>query len=147
MPYNKNKVIAFDLIKIKIDQFAMLEDSFDEKQNINLRTNIDVKVNAENKQLGVFSSFNFRQNETLILKLDVSCHFKIKEENWNSFLKGNLITFPKAFIAHLSSISVGTARGILVSKTEDTKFSKFILPLINVAEMFTEDVTFDLEER
>ena len=48
---------------------------------------------------------------------------------------------------HLSVITVGTARGVLHAKTENTPFNKFVLPTINVTELVKEDVSFDLEKK
>jgi hypothetical protein len=55
------------------------------------------------------------------------------------------LTIPKGFLAHLAMISVGTARGILHCKTENTIFNNFVLPLVNVASMIPEDEQFELQ--
>ena len=39
------------------------------------------------------------------------------------------------FIRHLSAISIGTARGILHAKTENTAYNKYFLPTININEL------------
>lgn len=43
-------------------------------------------------------------------------------------------------MAHLTTIMVGTARGILHAKTENTLFNQFLLPTIDVTELVTDDV-------
>jgi hypothetical protein len=70
------------------------------------------------------------------------------EENSFNLLKDTQkkqVKIPKDFLTHLAILSVGTARGVLFSKTEGTIFSTFILPTINLQEMINEDAIFDLE--
>ncbi|WP_262906606.1 hypothetical protein [Tenacibaculum finnmarkense] len=40
-------------------------------------------------------------------------------------------------------ITVGTTRGVLHSKTDNTIFNEFILPTLNVSQMITEDGEFE----
>jgi hypothetical protein len=44
-------------------------------------------------------------------------------------------------------ISVGSMRGVLVAKTENTSLSKLILPTLNVQKMFQKDVEFILDNQ
>ena len=76
----------------------------------------------------------------------VSCHFKIEDASWNSFIKKNKLIVPKQFLAHLAMLTTGTSRGVLFAKTEATQFSKFIVPTLNVTEMIKEDASFDILE-
>ncbi len=58
--------------------------------------------------------------------------------------KINTLTLEKGFARHLSVIAVGTARGVLHSKTEDTDLNHIALPLINIEEVLQEDVIIEL---
>ena len=87
------------------------------------------------------------QNKKSFIKIEVSCHFKIQDESWNNLVHvedANLI-IPKTFLSHIAMITVGTARGILFSKTEGTPFSKFIIPTVNVVAMIKKDASFELD--
>jgi len=79
---------------------------------------------------------------TLFLIIEVSCEFDISSEFWKEFDNKDKVRIPKGFMAHLAMITVGTTRGILHSKTENTKFNEFILPTLNITEMITEDGVF-----
>ena len=70
--------------------------------------------------------------------------FKIEDKSWGGFIKKKEIIFPKAFVAHMAMITVGTSRGILHSKTEGTPYNELILPTLNVADMIPEDIKFDI---
>ena len=87
--------------------------------------------------------FQFEQKEKPFLIIEVSCEFSIEEDKWGEFSNGKTIHIPKGFLAHLAMITVGTTRGVLHSKTDNTKFNEFILPTLNVSEMITEDGAFE----
>lgn len=42
-------------------------------------------------------------------------------------------------------LTIGTARGVLHSKTESTPFNSFLLPTLNVNELVKKDVVFKIE--
>jgi hypothetical protein len=136
--------ISFALQGIKTEQFAMFEKNYSPKKNTALDTEIQFKLDQENERIGVFIGFEFKQTKKEILKIQVSCHFKIEESSWEAFTKKDKFLVPKDFLAHLAMITTGTARGVLFAKTEATPFSIFIIPTLNVAEMIKEDASFEL---
>jgi len=140
----ENTQIGFVLLGIKTEQFAIFEENFSPKKEAGLGTQLQFKLDQENKQIGVFLGFEFIQGKKVFLKIQVSCHFKIEENSWASFVNQNKLIVPKGFLAHLAMITTGTTRGVLFAKTEATPFSTFIIPTLNVAEMIKEDASFDM---
>ncbi len=140
----ENNSVGFALQGIKTEQFAILEENYSPKKDIGLGTGLQFRIDSLNKQIGSFLSFEFVQSKKVFLKIQVSCHFKIEENAWNSFIQKNKLVVPKGFLAHLAMITTGTTRGVLFAKTEGTPFSKYIVPTINVAEMIQEDASFDI---
>lgn len=140
----KNKEIGFNFLGVKTEQFALLEENFDKKKDVSLGSDLEFKVNCEKKQLGVFATFLFEQGKNVFLKIQISCHFQVMQESWADYCNDENIVFPKDFMAHLSVLTVGTARGVLHAKTEGTGFNRFALPLINVTELVKSDVVFNL---
>ena len=140
----ENKGVGFLLQGIKTEQFAIFDDNYTPKKDIGLNTNLQFKVDSQNKQMGVFLGFEYIQGKKIFLKIIVSCHFKIEENDWNRFLQEDNLIVPKGFQAHLAMITIGTTRGVLFAKTESTPFSKYIIPTINVAEMIENDATFKI---
>lgn len=141
-----NTQVGFALQGIKTEQFAIFEENYAPKKETGLGTELQFKLDQKNTQIGVFLGFEFMQGKKVFLKIVVSCHFKIEESSWSSFIQENKLIVPKGFLAHLAMITTGTSRGILFAKTEGTQFSKFIVPTLNVAEMIQEDATFDIAE-
>lgn len=139
--------VNFSLQSLKTEQFAIFEENYNPKKEIDLATQLQFKFDQINKLVAVFLGFEFSQSKKVFIKILISCHFKIADESWNDFIdipKSKIIV-PQSFLAHLAMITLGTARGVLFAKTEGTQFSKFIVPLVNVAEKISEDATFDLK--
>ena len=147
MSKEKNGV-GFSLTKINTMQFAIIKDSFNEGLPINLDLNITFGLNVEHKALSVFFTFKLLQEKNTFLIIEVGVYFNIEDNSWSKFIdeKNNSITFPKGFASHLVLLTIGTTRGILHSKTENTPFNKFVLPTINVNELIKSDVTLKINE-
>lgn len=143
---DSNIEIAFALLEVKIDQFAILENNFNPKKEIGLSTNIQFKLAEEDKMLGCFLELEFLQVKKVFLKIAVSCHFKIDDTSWLSLINESQssVKIPKDFLAHIAMITVGASRGALTAKAELTLFSNIIVPIMNVAEMLPEDAVFEL---
>lgn len=143
---NENTKVGFSFQGIKCEQFAILEENFSPKKEIQLGSQLELKLDQANKQIGVFFGIEYIQSKKTFLKIVVSCHFIIQDESWNKFVQKDepILIVPKGFIAHLATITVSTTRGVHYAKTEGTQFSKFMVPLVNVTEIITEDVSFSL---
>jgi len=136
--------IDFSLLRIQTDQFAIFEENYIENETVNLSTNLTFGLNSEDRVFLVTPKYTFESNKVPFMAIQTSCFFKIEDSAWNGFILQNKITFPKNFVAHMAMIAVGTSRGVLHTKTENTIFNKYILPTINVSKMIPEDVVFDI---
>jgi hypothetical protein len=145
---NENTKVGFILQGIKCEQFAVFEENYSTEKETGLSTQLELKLDQTNRQIGVFLGFELSQAKKKFIKIVVSCHFIIKDESWNNFIQKNepKLIISKGFLAHLAMITVGTTRGVLFAKTEGTQFAKFLVPLINVTQIITEDVSFDLKQ-
>ncbi len=144
----ENIKVGFTLQGIKTEQFAIFEENYFPKKEVGLGTELQFKLDQTNNQIGVFLGFEFMQTKKVFIKILVSCHFKINEDNWGEFIQKEetKLTVPKGFLAHIAMITTGTARGVLFAKTEGTEFSKFIVPTLNVSEMIPENASFVLNK-
>ncbi len=141
-----NTQVGFALQGIKNEQFAIFEENYTPKKEIDLGTELQFKLDQINKHIGVFLGFEFIQDKKVFLKILVSCHFKIEEKSWKQFIQNekSKLVVPKGFLGHLAMIATGTTRGILFAKTDSTPFSTFMIPTLNVVEMIAEDASFDM---
>ena len=56
------------------------------------------------------------------------------------------LTVQKGFLQHMAVLTVGTTRGILHAKTENTPFNRYHLPTINLKDMINQDSVFQFEK-
>lgn len=141
--------IEFSLKKITTEQFAIIESAFKEGEDVQFSVNAKYGINEEDKMVAVFVSPAFYQNEKAFLVLEMACHFKIVDDTWESFKNKDKtkLTIPVGFIRHLIMLTIGTARGVLHSRTESTPFNDFLMPTINVTEIVKSGVAFNLKSK
>lgn len=143
----QSQPIGFSLARITTDQFAILEETEPSKSDV--ITELSFNVNIENRLIGVSTKFRFEKDEKPILVIQVSLHYEIEKSSWDELITPDAkkLVVPKGYMAHLSMIAVGTTRGVLHAKIENTPYNKWLIPLINVAQIIDKDVEFNLEEK
>lgn len=141
--------IGFGLSKITTEQFAIIENNLVEPSEININMNFRFAADDEKKLVGVFVTFTFESNKKQFIIVEAGCHFSIAPDSWETMMKPetNELKVPKGFLQHMAVITVGTTRGILHAKTENTCFNKYHLPTINVANIIKEDSIFKFEKK
>ncbi len=144
----KEKAISFALIGIQTIEFAIIREAFSENAEIELGINAEfgMKSIAE-KEIKCSPEICFLQNNIPFLKIKAACYFSVDEVAWNGYVSEDkqTITFPKGFTDHLLMLTFGTLRGILHAKTEGTIFNKFILPTINVVNLYDGDIVMKID--
>lgn len=142
---SKNKGVGFALQGLKTEQFAILPENFSDTEKQSITTGLSFSINIEKRIIAVISYLEFHNEDKVFVKLVLSANFNIEEKSWESFssTENNKIIVPKGLLGHLSAITVSTARGVLFAKLEGTQFSKFLMPLVNVAGMIKEDAVFE----
>lgn len=143
---SKELALSFRLVNIKTDEFAIIEDSFKEEGKVSLETSFNFRVDKEKHIIGTTVKFQFEQNDKPFLIISVTCGFEMEEEAWESLIdkdKNNLI-IPEGFASHMAVLTVGTARGVLHEKTNETDFNDFIIPPINLTKIINEDIEIEL---
>jgi hypothetical protein len=143
---NKNN-IGFSLKRLTTEQFAIIDSLYKDSDAIEMKTSVRFGLDSSKKMIAVFFNVSFFQNNAPFLILETASHFHVLDDSWNSFedIKNSELTIPKNFISHLVMLSIGSTRGVLHAKTENTMFNKFLLPTINVNELIKEDVKFVMD--
>lgn len=49
-------------------------------------------------------------------------------------------------MAHLTTITTGTLGGIVHAKTENTPYNRFVMPLVNIAEIIKDDIVIPYDD-
>lgn len=139
------KSISFRLLNIVTEQFATFEIENIPDTN-DLKSELQFSINPEKRVVSCRMKFQFFNKEQPIIVLTVVCNFDVEDSSWNNQVVSNKkITLPKHFLEHLCVLTVGTARGVLHTKTENTIFNKFIIPTLNVSNLVEKDVVFEIK--
>ncbi|HYX05547.1 MAG TPA: hypothetical protein VE912_02315 [Bacteroidales bacterium] len=148
MTKEEKLALSFKIAGINTEEFAIVEDEFNEKEPSKLGAAINFGINEENQIIGIRTKFQFEQKGKPFLIIAVACDFEIEKKAWNNLFdkESNSILLPEGFASHLAMLTVGTTRGVLHEKTNNTPFNRFILPPINLTKLIKEDVTIKLEK-
>jgi len=141
-------IIKFALRKITTLQFATIDSVQVQEDKINLNFGFGFGSNEENKIIGCSVKFEFLSDATPFIVLNIVCDFAIEPDSWAGFYDNekNAIVLPVSIASHLATITVGTARGILHAKTENTVINKYFLPTINISDSLQHDVVISSQK-
>lgn len=141
-------MIRFRMIKINVDQFAILADAMPTGE-MSYSVSVGFKFATDARRIACEFAVSFDEKEgdneeKKILILEETCEFDIHPDDWNSLISDNKLTVTPADLCMLANQTVGVARGLLYSKTENTPFTQFILPPINLTTLVTDDIVIEL---
>ena len=136
-------MIPYKISNIVTKQFAIFPEKFVNGEIVNINTNYNFNLKVDFSQVRCSSVIQFIQKEQLILVLEVVCNFDIAAEGVNFIKNENKI--PVDFLRYMATIVVGTARGIIHSKTEGSVLNSIVLPPINLVDTIQSD--FQINEK
>lgn len=132
--------IPFRIRQIKTQQFAMFPDLLVNGKDVSIQSEFNFGVNREITDLFCNTKLSYIQEENLLLTIEVLCFFTISPEGSNQLLQRGCIEVD--FLRYLATIAIGTVRGIIHTKTENTALNPIVLPPINLVEAIKDDFVF-----
>lgn len=138
--------VPFRLVGITTEEFSSFKSNFDPNDSqLGINMSMDIKVKPADKIVGMFTRFEFSQNENPIMILESACHFNIEDTHWGQMINGAKLIFSSELLTHFLVLSVGTARGILHAN-QPQWLPGIVLPTFDVSQFITEDGVFELED-
>ena len=135
----------FRMFGIHLDQFAILcEDCKDE---VGMNVSLNFKYGDEGKKVACVVAFDFTSESEKVMVLKMTCEFEIQVDDWKTLRYDKEVVIPKDLLEFFAVHTIGTARGVLFCKTENTQFNYIVIPPINVSEMGISDLTVKLESK
>ena len=124
--------IKYNLTGVTVEQFAMLYEPTDD--NIKLNVTVPVKTNYEERTFAIGANVQYAEDDKPFLVAEVFCHYEIEESCWKELSHDNTseIIIPAELMVTLAKIAIGALRGVICVKTENTQFSKYYLPLLEL---------------
>ncbi|GGD48364.1 hypothetical protein GCM10011514_10520 [Emticicia aquatilis] len=143
---NTNELISFGINQIATEQFAIIPEAHKIGEAAQIQHELNFGIDKENKRIYVRKLARFQHPDSSpFLIIAVACHFFIVSEDWAKLQvpDSERIVLPKDLGVHLAMLTVGTLRGVLHAKTENTPFSQYIFPPFDVTSLLPEIVSFD----
>ena len=133
------------MFDIHLDQFAILcEDCKDE---VGMNVSLNFKYGDEGKKVACVVAFDFTSESEKVMVLKMTCEFEIQVDDWKTLRNDKEVVITKDLLEFFAVHTIGTARGVLFCKTENTQFNYIVIPPINVSEMGISDLTVKLESK
>lgn len=102
-------------------------------------------IDADENVVSCTVKFSFEKKEGQpFLIIEVKAFFKIEKNDFKTKVKqddGSYLV-AKELAIHFAVLAVGSARGILHTKTEGIIYNDYLLPTIDVKQMVETDVVF-----
>ena len=141
------KPVKYALRGISIEQFAMLFEP--QSDDVELEISVPIKTNYDTHTFAVGASIRFVEKGNPFLVVEVYCHFIIENQTWevlSDSSKRNVV-LPRELIDALARVAVSTARGVMCARTENTPYSKFFLPIVEIGNTQGDDLVIPRELR
>lgn len=138
--------INFRIHRIETLQFAILQEVLnEEKLSIGVSFGFGIDVNV--KTVRSIFKYEFLNEEKTAVVIEAAVDFEIEPIAFDEKIsKDNLYILPKSLAEHITTITVGTTRGILHEKTKGTSLNIYPMPTINVRASISEDVVFEIDK-
>jgi hypothetical protein len=146
MMENTERIIGFSILKIATEQFAVIADAHRIGEHAQIQHEMNFGVDKLNKRIFMRKLARFQHPESSpFMIIDISCHFGINPDDWEYLKVPNTesIILPRDFSIHLAMLVVGTLRGVLHAKTENTPFNQYIFPAFDVTSLIPEKLFFE----
>lgn len=141
----KELPIPFKIVKVEENQFSVFEEALLIEERIQQQIGFGFGADTENRVIAVAIEFMLHKQNQPLTKLGITCYFEIEPKAFKEKLvQTETIILPCGFAKHLAMITTGTARGVLFANTKNTPFNQFVIGLVNVDKMFTEDIHIKL---
>lgn len=139
--------IPFRIFKIENDPIELHADLVEDLSGLEFGFQVSFNGDLRNRVVGCKTDYVFRQQSGVVVSaLTVYCYFMIQEDFVKSKLENNKLLLGKDFLRYLSTISVGTARGIQHAKTQGTILNALVIPPINLMSMDIQDLVLENNE-
>ena len=132
-----DKEILYQFIGMDIQQFATFEENYSDKSTeVEISNNFQFSYNFEDRTVKCVTSVIFTQDKAVILKCDLASFFYLERETAESLVKDNIFRAPSELLSQFASLTYGSIRGVIFTKTIGSPLNKIILPPNDIRSVF-----------
>lgn len=106
---------------------------------------MEFSANLKRSEVKCRCKIELKQEDTLLLITEIECTFELTKDSWEN-IGENKYKLPVEFLRHLVSLVIGTERGLVFAKSENTSLHKIILPSINLKTIVKEDYIVERQD-
>lgn len=137
--------IPFKIVNVVENQFSLFDDTLAIEAPLKQKIGFGFGADLESRSIAVSFEFILQKNDLPLLKQEITCYFEIEASAFETKVKQKEhLVLPCNFAKHLAVITTGTARGVLFANTKNTEFNQFLIGLLNIDKMFSEDIVIQL---
>ena len=138
--------LGFAIQKIETRQFAIIDENYNSKGSVGMKVGLNFEITPNERIIAVALKIHLTQKNDAFLVSEIACSFEIAPDSWKLVFnpKENFLDLPKDFVAHITSLTIGSMRGFIHAKTEGNQINKHILPTINITELVKTDLHLNL---
>lgn len=133
------------MYKASIEQFAIVSDMAVKQTEVVVATSTSFKYADAGRLIACVMRFEFKHTGQTLMILQLCCEFVVNGADLEQFKSGQTLEIPKSLLEFFASQVVGTARGVIVCKTEGTNLSNIVLPTMDITKLFSKGISIPLE--
>lgn len=131
-----DKGIYYRFTGLELKQFATFEDGYTEDgKEIAISCKFTFAYNFSDNIVCCTNSISITKDGVILVKADLDAYFAINPESVASLSDADAVVIPPGLQAQFASLTYGTMRGVVFTKTLGTPLSKIILPPNDVLEV------------
>ena len=132
-----DKDILYQFMGLEILQFATFEENYsDVNAEVEISNNFQFSYNFEDRTVRCVTSVLFTQNTAVVLKCELASFFYLESGTAESLTKNGTFYAPSELLAQFASLTYGSTRGVIFTKTIGSPLNKIILPPNDIRAIF-----------
>ncbi len=136
--------LQFKLLDVEEVQFATLVNEWPQGE-MQVQNQLHFSAETDKRIVRCTSNHEYKQNDITQVLLRVQTTFEFARESWSQLyqLSGDEWILPAGLLAHIADMTIGAARGILASRTNDLEgFPRIVLPLVPPQQIVKNNIRF-----
>ncbi len=137
----------YQFVRLHLEQFATLEENFDASKDATIKIDnfFQFAFNNELKAVCCATNVSYVCDGKVLLKAVLKNYFLLHDDTVAKLIKDDYLTLPTILLAEFASLSYGSLRGVLYTKTESTPLEKIVLPPAHFNNVFDKDLKLKIQ--
>ena len=132
--------MLYRFIGMEIEQFATFEENYSyENTEVEMSNKFQFSYNFEDKTVKCTTTVTYTQNEKAILKCGLAAFFYLEDDTAESLVEDGTFIAPSDLLAQFASLTYGSIRGVIFTKTIGSPLNNIILPPNDIKAIFQND--------